>query len=375
MRAVYAPSQPKTKMQSVVHAGDYADKTEAIISNICSDVLGIERVPPEANIMSYGGGSLAGVRVFARIRKELGVNLWLSALFQAPTVRQLAALVREAARDPAAPTVWSPLVRMAQGTPARRPIFCVHGAGGNVVVFKPLVDCLPHDLPVFGIQARGVDGRAPFQETIEEMAATYVAAVRAADPSGPYRLTGYSGGGVIAYEMAQQIVRDGGAVELLAMFDTLAPAEAHAPLSQWDKIRVLKHRAPLFLLGWPIRHSIFRWRNLRIRLMEKGVISDTRSYLEIIGEKALEAFMRAQARYKPSAFDGNIVLFRASEAELMFLRAGWTLGWSSLVRGNVEVHEVYATHQSVFQPQSIEVIASVLNAKLNALDAVDLRQP
>ena len=86
----------------------------------------------------------------------------------------------------------------------------------------------------------------------------------------------------------------------------------------------------------------------------------------------MEAFMRAQARYQPARFGGDIVLFRASEAELLFLRADWTLGWSKLVGGNIEVHEVDADHQSVFQQRSIEVIASVLNTKLGVLD--DVRQ-
>ena len=372
--AAYSTTRRKELDTSHDHSGEmtaaYADELEARIARMCAEVVGIEALPPEANFISYGGGSLAGVRLFAKIRSELGIDLSLSALFQAPTVRQLARLLRRSSGDASAVVnKSSPLVCIARGTPKRRPLFCVHGAGGNVVVFKPLADRLSRDLPFFGLQAQGVDGRAPFQETIEEMASTYVSAIRSVDPIGPYRLAGFSGGGTIAFEMAQQISRDGGAVELLAMFDTLAPDEARAKLGHWEKLRVLGRRAMRFLAAWPIRHLTFRLNGLRDHLRNKGLIADKRSRLEILGAKALEAFMNAQARYYPMAYQGSILLFCASMGQdLLYLNADVSLGWSKLAVGGVEVHTVRATHDTMFVPPGIETLAEVMNTKLSALD-------
>jgi thioesterase domain-containing protein len=125
---------------------------------------------------------------------------------------------------------------MAPGTPGVKPVFLIHGAGGNILWFKPLADRLRGDTPIYGIEAQGIDGSLPFLESVEEMAELYIRHMLTVDPHGPYRLVGYSGGGVIAVEMAHQLRRSGRQVELLAMLDTLAPQEASTPLSLTDKL-------------------------------------------------------------------------------------------------------------------------------------------
>src|SRR5206468_12126080 len=115
------------------------------------------------------------------------------------------------------PRAWSPLVPICRGEAGRRPLFCVHGAGGNVLNFKIISDRLGPQQPFYGLQAQGVDGRLQPLKTIEEMAAQYVEAIRSVDARGPYQLAGYSGGGVIALEMAQVLKREGAQVQLVAM--------------------------------------------------------------------------------------------------------------------------------------------------------------
>ena len=121
-------------------------------------------------------------------------TLLLSALFQASTVEQLAARVR-GEEGP-----WSPLVPI-QPHGTRTPFFCVHAVGGNVLSYAELARRLGTDQPFYGLQSQGIDGRLPPLESLPEMAALYVQAVRTVQPHGPYRLGGWSMGGVIAYEM------------------------------------------------------------------------------------------------------------------------------------------------------------------------------
>jgi thioesterase domain-containing protein len=102
----------------------------------------------------------------------------------------------------------------------RLPFFCVHGAGGNVLNFRDLARAMHPEQPFYGVQASGIDGVSPPHETIEEMAEAYVAEIRELQPGGPYLLGGYSGGGIVAFEMARRLTALGQEVGLLAFIDT-----------------------------------------------------------------------------------------------------------------------------------------------------------
>lgn len=359
-----APAAPKTteSVDEQVAAGDYANDVEARLARMCADILGVAQVRPDDEFLSFGGGSLAGVRLFARIRKEMGVDLALSTLFQAPTLRALAELV-QGKIDPGAAissskgtpsSVWSPLVRIRAGSPGWPPFFCVHGGGGNVVEFKPL-DRLPKEVPFYGLQAQGVDGRLPFLNSIEEMAQSYVDAIRTVDDKGPYRLAGYSGGGVIAFEMAQILTRAGAKVELLAMFDTLAPEEVRTPITIHDKLRLFRTLTPPTI--WRLARS---WVERRFGIEEEPELTP----LEVAGSKAMQAYMEAQMRYDPQPYPGNLLLFRARHTGWEYARAGETLGWQRHVTGDICVIPVDANHHTVFKSPAIDVIIRELSARL-----------
>lgn len=345
---------------AVKDIGTFASDTEARIARMCAEILGVSRLDPEDEFLSFGGGSLAGVRLFARIRKELGVDLPLSVLFQAPTLRALTRLVeRQTGSGGQSAGVWSPLVRIAAGEVGQPPLFCVHGAGGNVIEFKPLADRLPKEIPFYGLQAQGVDGKLPFHTSIEEMARSYVAAIRTVDSKGPYRIAGYSGGGVIAYEMAQMLRREGAAVELLVMFDTLAPEEVRAPVTTREKIGLLpRMTAPALsklAMGW------------FIRLIGEPEKEPDQTPLEIVGSRAMVAYLKAQSRYTPAPYSGDLVLFRALHTPWVFARAGDALGWDKLFTGRICVIPVDADHNGVFQAPVIDVIVRELSARLLTL--------
>ncbi|HEY0409314.1 MAG TPA: non-ribosomal peptide synthetase, partial [Candidatus Dormibacteraeota bacterium] len=188
---------------------------EEELAAIWRQVLDVERVGVHDSFFDLGGHSLLAVRLLARIRRQLGRDLPLASLFASPTIEHLAALLG-GGEGPAAST---PMVAL-QTAGTRRPLFLVHPVGGSVFCYTELARALGPDQPVYGLQAPE-EGPAP--ASLEEMAERYLAALRAVQPEGPYRLGGWSLGGVVAFEMARQLAARGEAVEQLAVLDVLAP--------------------------------------------------------------------------------------------------------------------------------------------------------
>jgi thioesterase domain-containing protein len=243
-------------------------------------------------------------------------------------------------------------------------LYLVHGAGGNILVFKAIVDRLPATGPIYGLKAQGIDGDLPFHETVEEMAQCYLDAIRKVDSKGDYRFVGYSGGGVIAFEMAQRMRQVGQTAGLVCMIDTLAPHCVGAPISTRDKILMLPKVSPRYLLNLPLRNYRRYMAIRRAADAMSGKDPDAVPELELLGGRAWDAFWQAQLRYKPEPFDGDILLFRARHASLRFVSAGPTLGWSDVVGGKIDVVDIDAWHDTVFEPPAIDVLAQVLAQRL-----------
>ena len=210
------------------------DPFEHELAAIWQQVLDNPAVGIHDNFFELGGQSLLAVQLIAYVQKALGRELPVALLFQAPTIAELATVLRQQQTTPA----WSPLVAI-QPRGAKPPLFCMPGMGGQVFGFYALARCLGPDQPLYGLQMRGLDGRAAPHTTIEAMAADYVAAIREIQPRGPYHLLGQSLGGMVAFEMAQQLCRAGETVAPLLILDMFAPPflpeveAAHADDPRW----------------------------------------------------------------------------------------------------------------------------------------------
>ncbi|HEY8602499.1 MAG TPA: amino acid adenylation domain-containing protein, partial [Thermomicrobiales bacterium] len=194
------------------------DDLERQLVAIWEATLGVAPIGVTDNFFDLGGHSLVAVRLFARIEAAFGRKLPLATLFAAPTIGELAALLREQGWVAS----WSSLVAL-QPRGNHPPFFCVHAIGGNVLKFRALAAHLGPDQPLYGLQARGLDGQEPPATHVEEMAANYLAEIRQVQPHGPYFLGGQCFGGMVALEMARQVQVAGERVALLAMFDDYAP--------------------------------------------------------------------------------------------------------------------------------------------------------
>jgi len=213
------------------------DEIEGQLTTIWQELLGVSAVGTEDNFFELGGHSLLAVQLFTEIENRFGKKLPLATLFQTSTISRLAEILRNGTSPS-----WSSLVAI-QPRGTKPPLFCIHGCGAHVFIYRPLMAYLDSDQPVYGLQAQGIDGkRKPFTR-IEDMASHYVKEIREVDPDGPYYLVGDTLGGLIAFEIAQQLTGQGKDVALLAMFDTACPL----PLSFGP--RTLSHLRHLKGLG------------------------------------------------------------------------------------------------------------------------------
>ena len=353
------------------------DDVERRLAEMWRSLLGVEDVGIKDNFFELGGHSLIAVRLFARIKKAYGVDLPLAVLFQAPTIETCAEILRkdlgitftpdtgEEPQHASSPRASQPEQRSyAHLVPIQRgngsvPFFCVHGAGGNVLNFRDLSRHLGKDQAFVGVQARGVNGEPP-AESIEEMASLYLKEMREALPNGPYYLGGYSGGGVVAFELAQRLRAEGADVPLLVLLDTFHPHTTPRKLTLRERMNRLLEEGPSYLARQGkyklTRHVEELSIELKIRLLESN---DLPLPLELREIQLTRAFVGAASRYRPKRYEGRVLLFRARMMAEIYQHVGPTLGWRDLVP-NLEIVEVPGGHDSLVLEPNVQVLASHL---------------
>ncbi|NIZ14249.1 type I polyketide synthase [Phaeobacter sp. HF9A] len=293
--------------------------TEELLASHFATLLGLSRIGVEDSFFDLGGHSLIAVRLFAQIKRSFGVEFPMSLLFDAPSVATLAKRIDAAsgstdietspADEPAGASdqCFTHLVRLHPGEDAQAtPIFIVAGMFGNVLNLRHLAQILGQDRPVYGVQAKGlIDSDQP-HDRMEDAARDYLAEIRQVQPEGPYLIGGFSGGGITAYEMAQQLTAAGHTVEALVLLDT--PLPQRPALSSTDKalikIEELRRKGPSYLKEW-LQNRI-AWEQ-RKRQGEAGPISTASGFNN---HKIEQAFRQAIADYQVKPWAGPVVLYR-----------------------------------------------------------------
>jgi acetoacetyl-CoA synthetase len=199
--------------------------TVELLTTIWQRVLQHSPIDPDDNFFDLGGDSSLALQLFNEIARVSGRELPPVMIYHASTIAALAALLDE----PTTPR-FPPLVMVKDGV-EDPPVFITHGLGGSVIDFFQVVRHLQTSHPIYGMQARGIDGvDAPF-DRIEDIAEFYLDAVKRLQPCGPYLLIGYSLGGLVTLEMAQRLTANREKVALLVMLDTY-PHMRHLSLGQ-----------------------------------------------------------------------------------------------------------------------------------------------
>ncbi|WP_164000301.1 non-ribosomal peptide synthetase [Pyxidicoccus caerfyrddinensis] len=338
------------------------------------EVLGLHPVGIRDDFFELGGHSLLAVRLLGRIRELTGRALPVAALIQGATVEHVASLLRRE-QGPS-----SPLVQLRGGT-AKRPFFCIHPVGGTVLSYAELAHLLGPDQPFYGVQSPGLEGEAPPSESLEELAALYLKAVRAVQPRGPYLLGGWSMGGSLAFEMARQLESQGEEVGLLALIDTYAKAfPGGTVMPEWlepARLGALFYRDLLRATGADLPCPEEELSRLApdeaLRVLEEAgrkAAALPESGMQSLHtlRRVFESNLRAAWSYVPRPYAGTLLSFEASEATRPH-------GWESLARGGVEVHTLEGDHYALLRGPGVKALAALLRGALERAHAGGARAP
>jgi len=331
------------------------DDLEQRLQLLWRDVLGIEGIGVTQSFFDLGGHSLLAVRLAAAIEREFGARLSLATFFHDDTIAALAARLRDHEAPnagSAAPRSTGPPRPSGRGRPPaprivvlqkegrRPPLWLVHEIAGTLFCYAPLVRRLKSGRPVFGLESPGIGGGGAIARTIERLARAHAVVVRGLQPHGPYRLAGWSFGGVLAFEIGRALARDGADVAA-ALFDSRPPGASRTARS-----------GP----------------GVDLEALPEGAES-VDSALER-SEQIARAHLDALARYRPRALRGRALLIRASRQEPE--ARDRDLGWSRLVRARVEIHDVAGDHFDLLRPPVVDEVAELLQGWLDRMDSGDV---
>jgi pyochelin synthetase len=355
-------TQLKTLFDSIPIAADGTAETLIDrLSAIWRDVLHLQHVGPHENFFDLGGDSLAAALLFIRLEREFENAPSLTDLMEHPTVADLAKLLG----PHCAPKKG--LVARLQPEGRRTPLFCLPGVDGRFLVFRELVEKLGRDQPVYGLEPYGLDGSDP-DRSIEDIAGRHVRELRRLQPAGPYRLAGFSTGGVTAFEIARQLQRVGQRVSLLLLLDTYAGLPPSPSILGRASLHI-RQLTSLPYREWPA-HLKEQARIARVGI--RGIIShkspDERwaDKLNLAANSARVALAHRQAlsQYVLQRYSGKVVLFRATIQPRM-----WTvdedLGWRQVCDSGLKVFPVHGTHADFLSSRHIAEIAPAIRMLLD----------
>lgn len=327
-------------------------------------VLGVTPVRSDDDFFELGGNSLRAARLIARIADTFGRKLPLAVIFRSTTPRALAREIDGADLDQA------PRIITLEGVGDQPPFFMVNAFTGLVDVAKRLDSGHPI-LSLIGDDKRALSDNYDFYQEARE----HVRTILATRTRGPYKVGGWSAGGIMAYEIAQQLERLGHHVALLVLFDTANPffMREYSKLEEfraWIADSFRYHRANLGRMDFS-QMPTYLARKLGARFGRKREVrGNSGAIVDTAGEphelRQLEAFeirIHAARQYRPEPYRGRIVLFKRNN-HLSGRYLDPSFGWLGTAIGDFELCLVSAAHLDIFSKDNRELIARKLSVRL-----------
>jgi amino acid adenylation domain-containing protein len=331
-----APRQEQARMLAE-HVGP-RNEMETALAAIWCKLLGLDQVSIHDNFFEIGGQSLIGIQMLAHVERELGQKLPVKALFQSPTIAKLAGLMHHGQPTE---TKWKNLSAI-QTKGDRPPFFCVHGDEANV--FLPRY--LGQNQPFYAFFHQGEDGMPVTYKTTKGIAEHYIREMRQFRPHGPYYLGGYSFGGIVAFEMACQLVAQGEQVPLVALFDTYSPKE------NVEMIRIEQK------LHEPLKRLVMRRLVKYYHDRGKPLPGKLRHFYII------DTYGTSIEQYEPQVFPGQLTLIRTKSSP-----GTQDMGWGELASQGVEIRYTDGDHYSVVKEPYVRQLANELHESLEQVQA------
>jgi thioesterase domain-containing protein/acyl carrier protein len=350
-------------------AGRPLTTTESRLIRLWQDVLGLPRVGPSDGFFDLGGHSLLAATLFSRIEQEFDVRLPLSELFTHGTVEQLAKVL-DGSRgvEP-----WTPLVPI-RPTGSQKPLFIVHGIGGEVLTFAGLALRLPADLPVYGIQAAGPGADREMPVDIDKLGERYAEILLSVDPDGPYYVAGYSSGAVVALEVGRSLQARGRPVALVLALDgglpaAIKPVRRHTPASLARQMGcwIVDDALSTSIGDWWLRvSSTARSVAARFGLAAGGRRGDIRDQVGMgrypdNSVALLTERYDAFRRHRPQPYPGRIALIRSRTGSLFGARTdNLDAAWRALAQGPFTVTYVKGSHWNILVEPRVNDLARIV---------------
>ncbi len=342
---------------------------EKLLADIWMESLGVNKVGIYDNFFELGGNSLIAVKVITKIERVTGKRLPLATLFDNPTIEKIARLFDFGGRS----ITWDSLVPIKpRGN--KTPLYIVHGAGLNVLLFNAVAMGLSPEQPVYGLQAKGLNGIDEPYSKIEDMAAHYISAIMRQNPDGPYALAGFSFGGIIAFEMARQFEALGKEVKMLAVFDTYAYRTTY-----YDPLRVKILKKARFYFK-SILHTLKFTNGFKNTIADKTKLIKRKlirrywslrygkdqnqpgffGYSYKIDKCNFDALKQYQ--FKPQNI--AVEVFKA-ETRTFYIDDKVNMGWKPYALKGVSIHNIPGEHNTIFKAPNDKIFAVVLQKCLD----------
>ena len=355
---------------------------EKTLAAIWCDLLGLPQVGIKDAFFDLGGDSLLSIQAIARAR-QMGVNISARQFLREQTIERIAAVSAGRSVEPHDPG----LVVLNDGD-GRPPLFFLHGVFGDLAYVANIIPELADDLPAYGLQAHGLSASEEPDGTMEEMAARYVAEIRRVQATGPYYLTGFCYGGVIAYEVARQLEGAGEQVGLLAIIESSAPRSLHRSKALYhpQRLRTVGHALPSWARALKMSGTLSgearsvptngrgeRRLDDQLRLVDGD--DDAHNLAELQTEEMRspvqmqfrEHSRKVSINYSPAPYGGHVTLIRAKSVRLkriLLHPLDPERGWGSLAGGGVSIHYVDGTHVGILKKPHAAKLAHLLNSIL-----------
>jgi amino acid adenylation domain-containing protein len=339
--------------------------TEEIVCRLWQEVLGRERVGIHDNFFRIGGHSLLAVHVISRMKLAFAIEMPLSILFAAPTVARMAEHIASVNGHERPQS--SPVLACIQPRGSLTPFFCVHAIGGQVFSYAELSQKLGLEQPFYGLQSPPANFFAEPGVSIEQLATLYNREIRSVQPVGPYLLGGWSMGGLLAWEMAQQLKKEGESTSLLVLVDTIPPPSYLEAEDKADEVSILARFALDMsrLIGRDPRSLAEQfsqaaepdqWQMVEETLTSYGVLTPKTAHAEMTA--LLDIFTRnflAMNNYSLRSSKQPVVYVRAFETPERFSRL-----WTRWADEGIQFHSVPGDHFTMLKQPNVSIMAEIL---------------
>ena len=379
-QALPAPDQTKPELEKTFVGP--RNPIEELLVGIWTEVFQFEHIGIHDDFFELGGHSFLALQLISKIHQKLATNIPLSILFQYPTVAELAnSLIKNT--DAVTPTYLVPI--QVEGT--QPPLFCIHPAGGQVMVYQHLAVCLGRDQPVYGLQSRALNDSVQEDNSINNMAVEYTKVIRQHQPDGPYYLMGWSMGGVLAVSVAKELEQQGQKVAFVGLVDAFLIPD-NAPTFERDPIQEL---ALVFggtfvdafmaldaveqqalrdeLIGLP---SVERLRRMMVWGQERNLLSPDISVNILEKQVNLTEIHQQLLRvHRPPQIQARLYIWWALDR----LEGGLSrTDWSQYTTGASYTKIVDGNHFTIMRPPYLKTLAQELQEFLQTVGCVR-RQP